>query len=108
MSEKQFSDRQMDVLKEIGNICSGNATVALSQILGKKISLETTEIKVLGINEFTDCIHEESQSIIGIIMDIIGTINGRSLLVFSATHLVPVQLTPIVAATIPNDDNPAA
>ncbi|MDD5729531.1 MAG: chemotaxis protein CheC, partial [Candidatus Omnitrophica bacterium] len=47
MEEIKFSDLQMDALREIGNICSGNAATALSQLLNTKISIVVPRILFL-------------------------------------------------------------
>ena len=39
MADISFTDNQKDALKEIGNICAGNAATALSQLLDRKISI---------------------------------------------------------------------
>ena len=37
---EDLSDMQIDVLREVGNIGSGNATTALSSMVGKMIDIE--------------------------------------------------------------------
>jgi len=44
-----LTDIQKDALQEIGNICSGNAATALSQLLNKKISIIVPKIHFIPI-----------------------------------------------------------
>ena len=40
-----YSDLELDVLKEIGNIGAGNAATALSALLSKKVDMQATASK---------------------------------------------------------------
>jgi chemotaxis protein CheC len=46
-----LNDIQLDVLKEIGNIGSGNASTALSAMIGKEILIKLPSVNVLGFQE---------------------------------------------------------
>lgn len=86
MEKKGFSKSDLDVLKEIGNICAGNATVALSQILFKKIELEIPKVEIIPFKDVARAIDKEDRPIIGIQMETLGAINGQILLVFSEAN----------------------
>ena len=47
---------QIDVLREVGNIGSGNATTALSSMVGKMIDIEVPNVEVLGFNEAIEAV----------------------------------------------------
>jgi len=83
MDAERFDKRQLDVLKEIGNICAGNATVALAQILFKKIELEIPTVDVISVDQVASIIDKDDRPIIGIQMETLGAINGQILLIFS-------------------------
>ncbi|MDD5745995.1 MAG: chemotaxis protein CheC [Candidatus Omnitrophica bacterium] len=83
MKKNVFSAQQLDVLKEIGNICAGNATVALAQILFKKIELQIPTVEIISLKQIAKIIDKDDQPIIGIQMETLGAINGQILLVFS-------------------------
>ena len=78
-----FTQKSVDVLKEVGNICAGNATVALSQILFKKIQLEIPKVEVLPLEKMISTIDKDKHPIIGIQMETLGAINGQILLIFT-------------------------
>ena len=50
----ELDNVQLDVLKEIGNIGSGNAATALSKLVNKKIDMEVPRVKILEFKEVTD------------------------------------------------------
>ncbi len=88
MAKKQsssltFTPQSVDVLKEVGNICAGNATVALSQILFKKIQLEIPKVEVLPLEKMIAAIDKDKHPVIGIQMETLGAINGQILLIFT-------------------------
>ena len=49
-----LNDMHLDVLKEIGNIGSGNAASALSAMLSKPINIEVPKINILDYNTVVD------------------------------------------------------
>jgi len=83
MKKVAFDKTDLDILKEIGNICAGNATVALSQILFKKIELEIPKVEIIALKDVAKAIDKDNRPIIGIQMETLGAINGQILLVFS-------------------------
>lgn len=48
---EDLNEIQLDVLKEIGNIGSGNASTALSAMIGKEILIKMPSVKILGFQE---------------------------------------------------------
>ncbi len=44
----------LDVLKEVGNIGSGNASAALSNMINKNVEVEMPHVKIVGFQEATD------------------------------------------------------
>ena len=79
----RFNKKTIDVLKEIGNICAGNATVALSQILFKKIQLEIPTVEVITLDKLIQIIDRDKNPVIGIQMETLGAVNGQILLIFT-------------------------
>ena len=52
-----YSTLQLDALKEIGNIGSGNAATSLSTLLGVPTDLEVSEIEFLSVQQCTERHH---------------------------------------------------
>lgn len=81
----------LDVLSEIGNIGSGNATTALAQLLNRKIDMSVPKVALLGFDHITQLVGGEEDIILGILFGIEGDINGMMMFVMkpnSAHNLV--------------------
>ncbi len=66
----------LDILREIGNIGSGNATTALAQMLNRKIDMSVPHVELLGFDRITEMIGSEEDLILGILFGIEGDIDG--------------------------------
>jgi chemotaxis protein CheC len=67
MEEIKFNEFQKEALKEIGNICAGNAATALSQLVGKKIDISVPETYFIPIEEVPKTVGEEKR-VIGLVV----------------------------------------
>ncbi len=47
----QLSSLEIDTLREIGSIGTGNAATALSQMLGREVRITLPEVRIMGYNE---------------------------------------------------------
>ena len=83
MKEIILNEIQKDALKEIGNICSGNAATALSQLLNKKISIVVPRILFIPIEEVPDAVGGADKLVVGLIFRVLGDIPSHILFVFS-------------------------
>ena len=50
-SFEQMNSLEIDTLREIGSIGTGNAATALSQMLGKEVRITLPEVRIMGYNE---------------------------------------------------------
>lgn len=83
MDDLQFTPAEKDILSEIGNVCAGNATTALAQILGKRIELELPNIKIISANRLASHLNvDPEENIIGIHLKIWGAAKGNALMIF--------------------------
>ena len=82
MSEKndltieEMSDRYFDVLREIGNIGAGNATTALSTMLGARIDMMVPKVRLMEFKEVGTTLGGEEQLVAGIYLEVNGDIHG--------------------------------
>lgn len=65
-----------DILKEIGNIGAGNATTALSQIMGSKVDMKVPQVRLLDFKEVGAVMGGEEQIMAGIYLFVEGDITG--------------------------------
>ncbi len=87
----KLEDAQFDVLKEIGNIGAGNATTALATMLSIKVDMSVPNVALLPFDRISEFIGSEEQTVVGILLEIQGDIDGMMMFLFdmkSAHHLV--------------------
>lgn len=88
---EKLEDSQFDVLKEIGNIGAGNATTALATMLNIKVDMSVPNVVLLPFDNISSFIGSEEQTVVGILLEIQGDIDGMMMFLFdmkSAHHLV--------------------
>lgn len=79
MKIKNYSDLsglEIDTLREIGSIGTGNAATALSQMLGKEVRITLPEVRIMGYNEAIDWIGGPEAITAGVLSQLGGEING--------------------------------
>ena len=72
----------IDMLKEVGNICSGNATVALSQVLNRRIELKIPDLKLLNADTVFNKLNNLQEILVGINIHLLGSLSGNVVLMF--------------------------
>lgn len=78
----KLSDFHRDALREMGNIGAGNAATALSQLLGKDVSLSVPEVVMVAADKMVDRIGIKNQIVAAVYLKIFGDITGRALMIF--------------------------
>lgn len=87
----EMSDQYFDVLKEIGNIGAGNATTALSQMMGCKVDMQVPKVKLMEFKEVGTTMGGEDQIVAGIYLVVEGDITGSIMFMQkkdSARHMI--------------------
>jgi len=98
----ELSDFQKSALQEMGNIGAGHAAIALSQLLGKKIMIAVTRVRLAGITDFIHDIGSEDSLVMGVHLKVLGEAQGGIILVFlreSALSLVDILLNQKLGTT---------
>jgi len=67
---------QIDVLREIGNIGSGNAATALAKMLNKRVNMDVPQVKVLQFQEVSDILGGAEIPVVGLLLRVTGDISG--------------------------------
>jgi len=70
---------ELDTLREIGSIGTGNAATALSQLLGCAVRITLPEVRIMGYNEAIEWIGGPETITAGVLCKITGQINGLML-----------------------------
>lgn len=81
MSKKrELTPLQLDALREVGNIGSGNAAVALSTMVDKKVLLSVPKASLLPLVKVSELVGGAETPVVGIYMHISGDASGSMLL----------------------------
>ena len=78
-----ITEIQLDTLREIGNIGSGNATTALSTMLNRKIWMEVPSVNILELEELPGFLFDEESVIVGILVMLDGDLSGSIMLLLT-------------------------
>lgn len=104
MGIKSFSDlteMHISVLSEIGNIGSGNATTALSQMIEQPIDMSTPEVGIANYNEAYEKLGGAETIMVGLVLMLSGDMSG--MMMFLLPSDLACNLINIVAFTDFND-----
>ena len=71
-----LSSMEIDALREIGNIGTGNAGTVLSQMIGEEVSITLPEVHIMGYNEAIEWIGGPEAVTAGVLAQLKGDING--------------------------------
>lgn len=91
----KLTDRQIDALKEIGNIGVAHAATALSQLVGRKVEVFAPVADVISRDEIPKLIGLPEELVVASYSKLMGDVRGRILLLFpkeSALNLIDIVL----------------
>ncbi|MDR1665061.1 MAG: chemotaxis protein CheC [Clostridiales bacterium] len=71
-----WNDMHFDILKEIGNIGSGNAVTSLAKMLNRKVDMFVPNVNLVEFKDVADFIGGPESTIVGILVSISGDITG--------------------------------
>ena len=77
----ELQDMHLDVLKEIGNIGSGNAASALSTMLNCDTDISVPDVKLLDFDDAVNFLGGPENVAIGMLVNLTGDISGMMLYV---------------------------
>ena len=77
----ELTSLEIDTLREIGSIGTGNAASALSSLLNRSIRITLPEVRIMGYNEAIEWIGGPETITAGVLVGISGQINGIMLAV---------------------------
>ena len=76
----QYTELQLDALRELANIGSGTASTALSSMLGRSVDISVPNAQALPFAEAVEAAGPAEQDITGIVLGIVGEMQGTVLL----------------------------
>lgn len=72
----ELTAMEIDTLREIGSIGTGNAATALSSMLNREVHITYPEVRIMGYNEAIEWIGGPEAITAGVLVGISGQING--------------------------------
>ena len=91
---------QLDALREVGNIGSGNAASALAQFLNRKIDMAVPSAAILDFKDIPIILGGPATQVMGIFLKVLGEISGRFLLLIPAKTSIKLLKTLIPGCEI--------
>ena len=86
MSEKpELSDFELDALRETANIGTGSASIALSALVGQKVTIDVPKTSVVPVRQVGDRISRADEPVIGIYSSLQKGMSGNILFVLPQT-----------------------
>ncbi len=80
---EKLTNIQLDAIKEVGNIGTGNAATALSTMLDKKVDISVPSVKVVPISKIPFLFENPEEVVAAVRMELREDITGQILLIFS-------------------------
>jgi len=100
----QLTSLEIDTLREIGSIGTGNAATALSQMMNKPVRITLPEVRIMEYNEAIEWIGGPEEVTAGVLVKMSGDIGGIMLSV-QKLELVNVVLSAMLGENIDSYDN---
>lgn len=72
----ELTTMEIDTLREIGSIGTGNAATALSTMLGRQVRITLPEVRIMGYNEAIEWIGGPEAVTAGVLVRMSGQMNG--------------------------------
>jgi chemotaxis protein CheC len=79
----QYTDLQLDALRELANIGSGTASTALSSMLGRSVDISVPNAFVLPMAEAVGAIGDPEAEATGVVLGMVGDMQATVLLLFA-------------------------
>lgn len=100
----QLTSLEIDTLREIGSIGTGNAATALSQMMNQPVRITLPEVRIMEYNEAIEWIGGPEEITAGVLVKMSGDVGGIMLSV-QKLELVNVVLNTMLGVSIDNYDH---
>lgn len=95
----ELNSLELDTLREIGSIGTGNAATSLSSLIGQEVRIQMPEVRIMGFNEAIDWIGGPEEITAGVLVKLSGQLNGIMLCV-QKLDFVNLVLESMMAETV--------
>lgn len=73
---RELDEYDKDILRELGNIGTGNAVTSLSQMMNHSLEIDTPSIKIIKYQEIAGILQREEEIQTGILVEVHGELQG--------------------------------
>jgi len=87
---QNITEEEKDMLREAGNIASGNAMTSLGKLIGCTLDMSVVKVRIQQIHELTDILGDAEKFIAGMIINVYGDLNAMLLLALEAESALKV------------------
>ena len=95
----ELTSLEMDTLREIGSIGTGNAATALSQMMNRPVRITLPEVRIMGYNEAIEWIGGPEEVTAGVLVKMSGDVGGIMLSV-QKLELVNIVLETMLGESV--------
>jgi chemotaxis protein CheC len=85
---QNITEEEIDMLKEAGNIASGNAMTSLGKLIGCTLDMSVVQVRIEKIQELTDILGDAEEYIAGMLINVYGDLNAMLLLALEAESAI--------------------
>ncbi len=93
MSEYNYqdiTDQEKDMLREAGNIASGNAMTSLSKLIDSTLDMNVAEVRIENIQGLPEVLGDAEEVIAGMLINVFGDLNAMLLLAFETESAIGI------------------
>ena len=95
----ELTSLEIDTLREIGSIGTGNAATALSQMMNRPVRITLPEVRIMGYNEAIEWIGGPEEVTAGVLVKMSGDVGGIMLSV-QKLELVNIVLETMLGESV--------
>ena len=87
-SYQNITDEEIDMLREAGNIASGNAMTSLSKLIDSTLDMNVVQVRIESIQELPEVLGGAEEVIAGMLVNVFGDLNAMLLLAFETESAI--------------------
>ena len=87
-SYQNITDEEIDMLREAGNIASGNAMTSLSKLIDSTLDMNVVQVRIESIQELPEVLGGAEEVIAGMLINVFGDLNAMLLFAFETESAI--------------------
>lgn len=89
-SYQDITEEEMDMLREAGNIASGNAMTSLSKLIDSTLDMNVARVRIEKIQGLSEVLGDPEEVIAGLLINVFGDLNAMLLLAFETESAISI------------------